>query len=205
MSEPSSRPSKRAYYDFFRDRRFTRQDLWRVFANSYLTAGGKDAWPKDDFMTWLDLDIKAWIESAPGVRGGEGWRLSRSVVQHFEDQHTDHLKVRTEVCERINQVEVRLGELTIQEHLSQRRSIEIWWMFEPSVPIPGPDINQRRRDPLQYFIFAAPAATPQEELQRRVKAAEAHVIVLIEAEQTRIASNLLALQNLLEGIRRNRS
>lgn len=202
MSKPSSRPGKRAYFDFFRDRRFTRQDLWRVFANPYLTAGGKDAWPKDDFMAWLDLGTKTWIESAPGVRGGEGWRLSRSVVQHFTDQHTDHLELRTEVCERINQVEVRLGELTVQEHLSQRRSIEIWWMFEPSVPIPGPDINQRRRDPLQYFIFAASATTPQEELQRRVEAAETHVMSLIEAEQTKITANLRVLQDLLEGTRR---
>ena len=76
----------RAYWQSFGVDRFTNQDLWRLFMGRYYDSGGKESWPKDDFTRWLALERKPWVVSVPGPRGGEGWCLSKDLVDAFRKE-----------------------------------------------------------------------------------------------------------------------
>ena len=184
----------RLLYLQFGDERFVRSDLWRLFANRYLTAGGTDGWPKDDFIAWLALDGKPWIVDAPGPRGGEGWRLSNAALAACEREMEAFLSTRDTLLARASDVDVRLGSLLVLDGVGGARGFQFQWVYHPPVPISGSDVCGRRRpDRRDAFVFVAAASASLEDLQASVDKAEAHVRALAGEERQRLLEQVEVL------------
>src|SRR5690554_14050 len=170
----------RRYWGIFGDARFTPADLWRWFRGAYYHAGGQDGWPRDDFLEWLALNRKSWIESAPGPRGGQGWRISADAVDvcRAEEVFIEH--TREEALAAISGVSVRFGRLGIGQRLSHPRFWEIVLCFEPPIPIEGLNIDGvARHNATAPFSFRAFSNVSLCELQEQVDYAETHVSELV--------------------------
>lgn len=170
----------RRYWEIFRDARFTPADLWRWFRDAYYHAGGQDSWPRDDFLQWLTLDRKPWIESSPGPRGGQGWRIADDAVEvcRAEEVFIEH--TREEALAAISGVLVRFGRLDIEQRLPHPRFWEIVWCFGPPVPIEGLNIDGvARHSATAPFSFRAFSNVSQCDLKEQVGCAETHVSALV--------------------------
>lgn len=170
----------RSYWEIFRDTRFTLAELWRWFRGAYYDAGGQNSWPRDDFLQWLALDSKPWIEASPGPRGGQGWRIAADAVEvcRAEEMFIEH--TREEALAAISGVSVRMGHLTVEQRLAHPRFWEIVWCFEPPVPIAGPNIDGvARHSEAARFSFRVTSSISPSDLQARVICAQAHVSGLI--------------------------
>jgi hypothetical protein len=170
----------RDYWSIFRDARFTPADLWRWFRGAYYHAGGQDSWPRDDFLHWLALDRKSWIESAPGPRGGQGWRIAADAVEVCLAEEAFIERTRKEALGAISVVSVRIGFLDVEQRLAHPRFWEIVWCFEPPIPIQGPNVNGvPRHNTTAPFSFRVPSTVSQSDLQKQVVCAQEHVSGLI--------------------------
>ncbi|WP_041657531.1 hypothetical protein [Marinobacter nauticus] len=170
----------RRYWGIFRDDRFAPADLWHWFRGAYYHSGGQDSWPRDDFLQWLALDTKSWIEPALGPRGGQGWRIAADAVEvcRAEEAFIEH--TREEALAAISGVSVRIGRLYVEQRLAHPRFWEIVWCFEPPVPIKGPNVDGAGRHHTDTpFSFRALSTVGHSDLQERVICAEAHVSGLV--------------------------
>lgn len=173
----------RDYWGIFRDARFTPADLWRWFRGAYYHAGGQDSWPRDDFLHWLALDRKSWIEPAPGPRGGQGWRIAADAVDVCLAEEAFIERTRKEAFEAISVVSVRIGFLDVEQRLAHPRFWEIVWCFEPPIPIQGSNVNGvPRHNTTAPFSFRVPSTVGQSDLQKQVVCAQEHVSGLIVEE-----------------------
>lgn len=176
------KPSKdlRRYWELFRDDRFAPADLWRWFRGAYYHAGGQDGWPREDFLQWLALDDKPWLEPAPGPRGGQGWRIAQDAVQVCLAEEAYIERTREEALTAISGVSVRIGLLDVEQRLAHPRFWEIVWCFEPPVPLKGPNVDgAARHDAVASFSFRALSTVGQSDLKEQVVCAEAHVSELV--------------------------
>lgn len=187
----------RAYWQSFGVDRFTKQDLWRLFMGRYYDSGGKESWPKDDFTRWLALERKPWVVSVPGPRGGEGWCLSKDLVDAFrkEEGVSEEQKARAESLAA--SVRPRLGVVTVRVDIAKPEQWLVEWVFRPPVPIPGHDVGgQWRSEPGDVFIFnVKPDVTPGE-FQALIDQAEARIQECIAEEKGRLEQSLKALNSM---------
>lgn len=97
----------------------------------------------------------------------------------------------------IDQVTVFLGSLS-WDQLGDRPP-EFVWLWQPPAPLPGNDVaGEHRPDPCMRFAFSVPATIGREDLEAKVRNAEAHVRELLEKER----AQLLEVANSLELARR---
>lgn len=172
------RPNRdlRRYWEIFRDARFTPAELWRWFRGAYYQAGGRDSWPREDFLQWLALYDKPWIEDALGPRGGQGWRIAPDAVQVClaEEAYIHHTHEDASVL--IAAATIRVGELRLEQVLSVPRVWEVVWQLEPPVPLDGPGVDKAPRSgSTAPFSFRFPSTGSQEDLQAKLDSAEVHI------------------------------
>jgi len=171
----------REYWQIFRDTRFTRSELWRWFRGAYYHAGGKDSWPREDFIRWLSLDGKPWIDSAPGPRGGQGWQIATDAVDLCLAEEAFIQRTHLDASHLISSVRVRLGALELKQELSVPRVWGIVWRFQPPFPVAGPGVDGAARVlATDSFWFQAPYDCSVSDLQASVEDAESHVCLLLE-------------------------
>lgn len=172
------RPNRdlRCYWEIFRDARFTSADLWRWFRGAYYQAGGQDSWPREDFLQWLALCDKSWIEDALGPRGGQGWRIAPDAVQVCLAEEAYIQQTQDEASALIESVTLRLGELRLEQTLPVPRVWEVIWQFEPPVPLDGPNVDEASRlSSTAPFSFRFPSTASLEDLQTKLDSAEVHI------------------------------
>jgi len=188
----------RAYWHYFGVDRFTKQDLWRFFMGRYYDSGGKESWPKDDFMRWLALERKPWIVPFSGPRGGEGWCLSDDLVAAFRKEEGLLAEQKIKAESLAASVRTRLGVVSVREDfLAQQGQWLVEWMFRPSVPIPGHDVGGRwRSEPGDVFIFNVKPDVAPDELQTLINQAEARIQECIAEEKGRLEQSLKVLDSL---------
>ncbi len=86
-SAPLSSRDRRTRDDFIRlfgGGRFTIRDLWREWV-------GRARGPTRDFVAEMETELArlAFVEPAPGPRGGQGWRVRPAVVDELERDRAD--------------------------------------------------------------------------------------------------------------------
>ena len=167
----------RRYWDAFGAQRITRNALWRLFKGPYWQSGGRDMFPRADFMGWLGLNSKRWIVSCPGPRGGEGWRLSDDLVAAFETERETRAIQFAEAEAKVDAISVHIGSLDVVEDFTR--------------PYPHPC------SPEEPFHLSVQSNTLAEVLEQQLSHAQKHVQALLEQELDALARKEEQIRSLI--------
>ena len=189
----------RRYWDAFGAQRITRNALWRLFKGPYWQSGGRDMFPRADFMGWLGLNSKRWIVSCPGPRGGEGWRLSDDLVAAFETERETRAIQFAEAEAKVDAISVHIGSLDVVEDFTRPypHPWKIQWSFAPPVPLPGTDVHGHPRSPEEPFHLSVQSNTLAEVLEQQLSHAQKHVQALLEQELDALARKEEQIRSLI--------
>lgn len=179
----------KVFWKAFGDKRFTKADLWRAFGNNHFPG-----FPTPEWLTRIGVGRVAWIEEAPGPRGGQGWKLSADTVTAMTVAEAKACTRATRLADLLGSVTPRLGQCRIHDG-------RINWSFLPPVPLPGRHPDGRRRTAAAAFSLTWPATSTFDAIQLGLDRAAAHVADLAGRERERCISRLCLLDsmNLADG------